>query len=59
MLDPIGEISPWDLGRGARYTPDPRKQAQSGLITRAAPARPKIRTLWDLPLEEMVQCRIE
>ena len=48
----------WDLGRGVRYTPDPRRGFSSGQITRAAPARRGIRTLWDLPLGDMVQCRM-
>lgn len=48
----------WELGRGAHYAPDPRKESSSAEMTMSpsSPARREIRTLWDLPLDEMIQC---
>ena len=53
----LGQLA-WDLGRGARYTPDPRRRSSAaGKITaRFGRIRGEIRTLWDLPLGKMVQC---
>ena len=49
----------WELGRGAPYTPDPRKKSSSArmTMTHSTPSRRGIRTLWDLPLGEMIHCR--
>ena len=44
----------WELGRGAPYTPDPRKTSSSTLMT--LDTRSTGRGLENLPLEEMVEC---
>lgn len=46
----------WDLGRGAGYTPDPRKRSATSFLTTDAFSIGPLLRLEDIPLEGMVQC---
>lgn len=46
----------FELGRGARYTPDPRKIPTTSLWTTDAFTTGLLRRLEDIPLEGMIQC---
>lgn len=46
----------WDLGRGAFFTPDPRKTSTTSLLTTGVFSRGPLLRLEDIPLEGMVQC---
>jgi len=46
----------WELGRGARYTPDPRKRSTTSFLTTDAFSIGPLLRLKDIPLDGMVQC---
>ena len=46
----------WDLGRGAPYTPDPRKTSTASFLTADLFSVGPVLRLEDIPLEGMVQC---
>lgn len=46
----------WELGRGAPYTPDPRKTSTTSLLTTAVFSMGPVLRLEDIPLEGMIQC---
>ena len=49
----------WELGRGAPYTPDPRKMSSSARMTMDTGSTGGTRTLGNLPLGEMVECPMQ
>ncbi len=46
----------WELGRGAAFTPDPRKTSATSFPTAEAFSMGPVLRLEDIPLEGMVQC---
>ena len=49
----------WELGRGAPYTPDPRKMSSSARMTMGTRSTSGTRTFANLPLGEMVECPMQ
>lgn len=46
----------WELGRGAPFTPDPRKTSMTSFLTNGVFSLGPARRIEDIPLEGMVQC---